>query len=114
MKEGLFEEMRNELILNDYPHIQFIHIQEDSFKNISSLTISNLPELKLLVIEDNSFYETTNINIESIYMYIYDYSDVPFINGKYTHGKNAFFRLYSNYIQYNKGMIFILFFIRIY
>ena len=43
-----------------------------------------------------------------------DYSDVPFINGKYTHGEQAFFRLYSNHIQYDEGMKFILFFIRIY
>ena len=67
MKEGLFEEMRDELILNDYPHVQFIHIQEDSFKNISSLTISNLPELKFLIIEDNSFEETTNLTLSSIF-----------------------------------------------
>ena len=67
VKEGLFEETRNELILNDYPHIQFIHIQEDSFKNISSLTISNLPELKLLVFEDSSFYSTTSVILSSIF-----------------------------------------------
>ena len=67
VKEGLFEEMRNELILNDYPHIQFIHIQEDSFKNISSLTISNLPELKFLIIEDNSFRDTTSLTLSSIF-----------------------------------------------
>ena len=67
VKEGLFNEMRDELIMNDYPHVQFIHIQEDSFKNISSLTISNLPELKFLIIEDNSFYETTNLTLSSIF-----------------------------------------------
>ena len=67
VKEGLFEETRNELILNDYPHIQFIHIQEGSFKNISSLTISNLPELKFLIIEDNSFKETTSLTLSSIF-----------------------------------------------
>ena len=67
VKEGLFKEMRDELILNDYPHIQFIHIQEDSFKNISSLTISNLPELKFLIIEDNSFYKTTSLTLSSIF-----------------------------------------------
>ena len=67
MKEGLFEEMRDELILNDYPHVQFIHIQERSFKNISSLTISNLSELKFLIIEDNSFCETTNLTLSSIF-----------------------------------------------
>ena len=43
-----------------------------------------------------------------------DYSDVPFINGKYTHGEDAFYRLYSSHIQYDEGMILILFFIRIY
>ena len=67
VKEGLFNEMEDELILNDYPHIQFIHIQEDSFKNISSLTISNLPELKFLIIEDNSFYKTTSLTLSSIF-----------------------------------------------
>ena len=67
VKERLFEEMEDELIMNDYTHVQFIHIQEDSFKNISSLTISNLPKLKFLIIEDNSFYETTNLTLSSIF-----------------------------------------------
>ena len=67
MKEGLFNEMRDELIMNDYPHIQFIHIQRESFMYISSLTISNLPELKFLIIEDNSFYKTTNLTLSSIF-----------------------------------------------
>ena len=67
MKEGLLKEMEDELILNDYPHVQFIHIQEETFKNISSLIISNLPELKFLIIEDNSFEETTNLTLSSIF-----------------------------------------------
>ena len=67
VKERLFEEMEDELIMNDYTHVQFIHIQEDSFKNISSLTISNLSELKLLIIEDNSFEETTSLTLSSIF-----------------------------------------------
>ena len=67
MKEGLLEEMEDELILNDYPHIQFIHIQEDSFKNISSLTISNLPELIFLIVESGSFYKTTSLTLSSIF-----------------------------------------------
>ena len=67
VKEGLFEEMRNELILNDYPHIQFIHIQEDSFKNISSLIISRLYELKFLLFEDKSFWSTTSLTLTSIF-----------------------------------------------
>ena len=67
VKEGLFEEMRNELMLNDYPHIQFIHIQKGSFENISSLTISNLPELKFLIVEDFSFHDTTSLTLSSIF-----------------------------------------------
>ena len=67
VKEGLFEEMNDELILNDYPHVQFIHIQERSFEIISSLTISNLPELKLLTFEDFSFSETTSLTLSSIF-----------------------------------------------
>ena len=67
MKEGLFKEMRDELILNDYPHVQFIHIQGESFQTISSLTISNLPELKYLIFEKYSFYKTTSLTLSSIF-----------------------------------------------
>ena len=67
LKQGLFEEMEDELILNDYPHIQFIHIQKISFKIISSLNISNLPELKYLAFEDCSFWSTTNLILSSIF-----------------------------------------------
>ena len=67
MKERLFEEMKDELILNDYPHVQFIHFQIGSFRNISSLTISNLPELKYLAFESTLFYETTSVTLSSIF-----------------------------------------------
>ena len=67
MKEELFKEMEDELILNDYPHVQFIHFQYDSFKTISSLTISNLPKLKFLISEKDSFYETTSVTLSSIF-----------------------------------------------
>ena len=66
VKEGLFEEMRDELILNDYSHVQFIHFQIGSFRNISSLTISHFPKLRFLAVEDYSFYETTSLNLTSI------------------------------------------------
>ena len=67
MKEGLFKEMKDELILNDYPHVQFIYIQGESFQTISSLTISNLPELKYLIVEYGSFYKTTSLTLSSIF-----------------------------------------------
>ena len=67
MKEGLFKEMKDELILNDYPHVQFIHFQIRSFGTISSLTISNLPELRFLAVEINSFKETASVTLSSIF-----------------------------------------------
>ena len=67
VKERVFEEMRNELILKNYQHIQFIHIQRESFERISNMTISNLPELKSIVFEDNSFWSTRSLTLSSIF-----------------------------------------------
>ena len=67
VKEELFKEMEDELILNDYPHIQFIYIQGGSFETISSLTISNLPELRFLTVENDSFSKTTSVTLSSIF-----------------------------------------------
>ncbi len=66
VNEGLFQTMENELLLNDYPHVQVIHIKKRSFENIKSLTISNLPELQFLIFDDNSFYNTTSLTLSSI------------------------------------------------
>ena len=66
VKEGLFRDMEDELILNDYPHVQFIHFQERSSDNILSLTITNLPELKYLIVESESFWSTTSLTLSSI------------------------------------------------
>ena len=67
VKESMFKRMRNELILNDYPHVQFIHIQDNSLDRISSLTISNLPELKFLKFEENSFWLTNSLTLSSLF-----------------------------------------------
>ena len=67
VNEGLLKEMEDEWILNDYPHVQFIHIHSYSFMNISSLTISHIPELKLLIFEYGSFMYTTSLTLSSIF-----------------------------------------------
>ena len=67
MKERLLDRMKDELILNDYLHVQFIHIQERSFIKVSSLTISDLPELKYLIFENDSFSSTTSLTLSSIF-----------------------------------------------
>ena len=46
--------------------------QEEAFKNITSLTISNLSELKYLTIENHSFSSTTIVTLSSIiYSYLF-------------------------------------------
>ena len=67
VKEELFEEMEDELILNDYPHVFHIYVQYCSFQRISSLTISSFPELILLTCEYESFHETTSLTLSSIF-----------------------------------------------
>ena len=67
VKEELFEEIRDDLILNDYPHVQYIHFQDRSFENISNLTISILSKLKHLIFEDESFKKTASLTLSSIF-----------------------------------------------
>ena len=67
VNERLFNRKTKELLLNNYPHIQFIHIQENSLERISSLTISNLPELTLMIIENHSLYETPKLTLSSCF-----------------------------------------------
>ena len=66
MNGGSFNGMKRGLLLNDYSHVQFIHIQSESFKNVSSLIISNLSELKFLTVENDSFHYTTSLVLSSI------------------------------------------------
>ena len=66
MNEKLYLGRLYELIVNYYPRIQFIHVQDNIYHGISNVTISNLPELKLLVVEDWSFSQTITVTLSSI------------------------------------------------
>ena len=65
VNERMFMKMNDALILSDFSRVQFIYIHEDAFWSIPSLTISNIPELKVLVMENNSFYSTNKLTIKS-------------------------------------------------
>ena len=66
VNDSLFDEVNTELIMNNYPHVQLIHIQGFSFSRVFSLTISNLPFLRIGIIEYKVFCETTRITLEGI------------------------------------------------
>ena len=55
------------LILNDYPHIQYINIENNSFQYIVNLTISNLPNLKLFKTGMKTFFETRSLTLSSLF-----------------------------------------------
>ena len=67
VNKGLFKDLENELLLNDFSRVQFILINEESFMKISCLTISNLPELRFLEVGEESFYNTTSLTLSSIF-----------------------------------------------
>ena len=54
-----------DVILSDYSSILYILLQEKSYKNSHSLTISGLSSLEVLVIEVNSFLESNYLRLES-------------------------------------------------
>ena len=66
VNDYVLNDMKDELILNDYPHVQFIHIHSCSFEHISSLKITNLPSIQCIMIGDYSFKETSECIISSI------------------------------------------------
>ena len=65
--ERLYQNMREELIMNDYHRVQFICIGTSSFGNVPSLTISNLPELRVISTKSESFMKTTSLTLSSIF-----------------------------------------------
>ena len=67
VSEQCDDESNTELILNNYPHVQFIHFQERSCTSLFSLTISNLPELKCILFEDYSCIKVNSLILSSIF-----------------------------------------------
>ena len=66
MHEKLYLGLQYELTVNNYSRIQFIHVQDNVSQTVFRLTISNLPELKLLVVEDWSFSHAITVTLSSI------------------------------------------------
>ena len=68
-KDFLYRKRTNAMILSDYPHVQMIQIQLYSFEEISSLLLSNLPELLVFVIENSVFKNTKSLTLKSCYTF---------------------------------------------
>ena len=67
MNEKLYLGLLYKVKVNDYSRIQFIHVQDNIFHTVFRFTISNLPELKLFVVEDWSFAQAITVTLSSIF-----------------------------------------------
>ena len=56
-----------EIVISEFPHVQFINLQCFSFNNATELTISNLPELIILTCQYESLRNVTKLKLESIF-----------------------------------------------
>ena len=54
------------LVIANYPNLEKIIVKKDSLKNLNSLKICNNEKLKIIEIEDWSFFIVKNVIIESI------------------------------------------------
>ena len=64
VKDQLFNQLNQEITWNQLSFVQYICIQEKSFGIIRSLTIAHLHQLRLLVIDSDSFKEATVFQLE--------------------------------------------------
>ena len=82
VKDRLFNQLNQDITWNQFQFVQYICIQEKSFENIQSLTIAHLYQLRLLVIDSESFKETTVFQLEgysSFYSLLIDLPNLQYL-----------------------------------
>ena len=69
----------------------------------------DLPSLQTFTVGEESFYKTTSVVLNSIHRFFYILLDIPFSNGKYTHGDSSFYRLPTNFVYHDESSIWMPF-----
>ena len=64
--EGCFNEVRDDLLIENYPNLEKIVVKKESLQNLNSLKICNNEKLKTIEVENGAFYNVKNVIIESI------------------------------------------------
>ena len=67
VRQESFKELNNGLVFNDYPHTYRVLIEMSSLTSITSLTISNLPDLIFLICQYESLRNVTKLTLSSIF-----------------------------------------------
>ena len=69
MTLGGLNEIKDDLIIHNYPNLQSIVVKKNSLKNLKSLKICNCEKLKTIEIEDCGFENVDKVIVESIFNY---------------------------------------------
>ena len=64
--EGCFDEVKDDLVIDNYPNLEKIVVKKNSLKNLKSLKICNNEKLKTIEVEYDDFFSVKNVIIESI------------------------------------------------
>ena len=70
--EGCFYEVKDDLVIENYPNLEKIAVKKNSLKNLNSLKICNNEKLKTIEVEDGAFGGVNNVIIESISIILFD------------------------------------------
>lgn len=70
VKKEILMKYNKELIWNDFSHLTYVVVEENSLQQVPSLTITDLPEFTFFVCGSNSFSHTKRLTIKStIWLY---------------------------------------------
>ena len=64
--EGCLNEVKDDLVIENYPNLEKIVVKKTSLQNLNSLKICNNEKLKTIEIEYDTFCNVKNVIIESI------------------------------------------------
>ena len=72
--EGCFDEVKDDLVIENYPNLEKIVVKKTALQNLNSLKICNNEKLKTIEIEggeewnnNGAFHNVKNVIIESIF-----------------------------------------------
>ena len=64
--KGCFNKVKDDLVIENYPNLEKIVVNNNSLKNLNSLKIGNNEKLKIIEIEYGCFENVNKVIIESI------------------------------------------------
>ena len=66
--QNTFRTLERDIDFSNFLHVQYICIQTNSFQHIKTLSISDLPNLRVIVTENYSCHKTESATIASLFL----------------------------------------------